>query len=64
MAQQRHWYTSIVVILKTSMRTMGAFRDHRLGRFIPFVLYLLLGSALLWVINTVAPLAPFVYSLF
>jgi hypothetical protein len=25
---------------------------------------LLLGSAVLWIINTIAPLAPFIYSLF
>ncbi|MCC6646296.1 MAG: hypothetical protein IT374_12080 [Polyangiaceae bacterium] len=61
---RRRWYSGLVVISKTSTRTLGALRDHRLGAFIPFVMYLLIGSALLWVINTVAPLAPFVYSLF
>jgi hypothetical protein len=60
----RRWYTGLVLISKTTRRTVGAFRDHRLGPFVPFVLYLLLGSVLLWVISTIAPLAPFVYSLF
>jgi hypothetical protein len=30
----------------------------------PFVGFLLLGAVILWLVNTVAPLAPFVYSLF
>jgi len=60
----RRWYTGIVLVSKTTRRTLGAFRDHGMGRFVPFVVYLLLGSLLLWVISAIAPVAPFVYSLF
>jgi hypothetical protein len=61
---RRSWYTGIVVIGKTTSRTVGALRSHGLGPMIPLLLYLLLGAALLWIVNTIAPLAPFVYSLF
>jgi hypothetical protein len=53
-----------VVIPRTALRTAGAFNNQGLGRFVPFVFVLLLGSAVLWLINTIAPLAPFIYSLF
>lgn len=61
---RRTWYTGLVMILRTAMRTFAAFRHHRLRAFTPFVLVLLLGSIVLWFINAIAPLAPFVYSLF
>lgn len=61
---RRRWYTGLHIIAKTSSRTLGALRAHRLGTMIPFVMYLMLGAVLLWLVNTVAPLAPFVYSLF
>ncbi|HZS38416.1 MAG TPA: hypothetical protein VFF06_16390 [Polyangia bacterium] len=61
---RRRWYTGLVLVSKTTSRTLRAFRDHGLGPFVPFVLYLLAGSLLLWVISAIAPVAPFVYSLF
>lgn len=64
MMPRRRWYTGGLIIGKTALRTFGTLRDHRLGVLIPIVGYLLLGSIVLWVINTIAPLAPFVYSLF
>ena len=64
MSSKRRWYSGIVMISRTSGRTLGALRDHKLGAFVPFAIWLLIGSAVLWVISTVAPLAPFVYSLF
>jgi hypothetical protein len=64
MMQRRAWYDGVVIIGKTSFRLMAALRSHRLGSMIPFVAYLLLGAVILWLVNTVAPLAPFVYSLF
>ncbi len=48
---------------KTAARTLGAFRDHRLGPFLPFVAFLILWAIILWLINSISPLAPFVYSL-
>lgn len=64
MTEGRAWYTGVVIIWKTSFRLMAALRAHRMGSMIPFVAYLLLGAVILWLVNTVAPLAPFVYSLF
>jgi hypothetical protein len=61
---KRRWYTGVALVPRTAWRTAAAFRSQGLGRFVPFVLVLLLGSAVLWVLNTIAPLAPFIYSLF
>lgn len=62
--RKRNWFTGIVVILKTARVTFSTLSNHRLGIFIPFVACLLLGAIVLWLVNTIAPLAPFVYSLF
>jgi hypothetical protein len=48
---------------KTAARTLGAFWNHRLGPFLPIVTFLLLWAIVLWLINSISPLAPFVYSL-
>lgn len=64
MRRARRWHTGLVLTSKTAMTTFATLRDHRLGSFVPFVGFLLLGAIVLWVINTIAPLAPFVYSLF
>jgi hypothetical protein len=60
----RKWYSGFVVVPRTALRTMGMFRRQGLGRFVPFIAVLLLGSAILWMLSSVAPLAPFIYSLF
>lgn len=62
--RSRRWYTGLVVISKTALTTFSTFNNHRLRAFVPFVGALLLGSIVLWLINAIAPLAPFVYSLF
>lgn len=64
MSSRRRWYAGIVIVPRTVLRTAATFRRQGLGRFVPFVLVLLFGAAVLWVINTIAPLAPFIYSLF
>lgn len=64
MSNKRRWYTGLVVVPLTAMRTVTTLRNQGLGRFAPFVMVLLFGSAILWVLNTIAPLAPFIYSLF
>ena len=64
MMRTRHWYTGLVVITKTAFTTFSTFSRHRMKAFVPFVGALLLGSIVLWLINAIAPLAPFVYSLF
>jgi hypothetical protein len=64
MSNSRKWYTGLVIVPLTAVRTAAAFRNQGLGRFVPFVLVLFVGSAVLWVLNTIAPLAPFIYSLF
>lgn len=52
------------VVPTTVLRTFQTFSHHRLGAFVPFVGLLLLLAGVLWVINAIAPVAPFVYSLF
>jgi hypothetical protein len=64
MPHKRSWYTGLVVIPRIALRTMRMFNLQGLGRFVPLILVLLVGSALLWIINGIAPLAPFIYSLF
>ena len=61
---KRRWYTSLVLTWKTVLSTSAMLRQHRLGALIPLFGILLLGTIVLWLINTIAPLAPFVYSLF
>lgn len=64
MTGSRRWYTSLVLTWKTVVTTLGVLRQHRLGALIPLFGVLLLGALVLWLINAIAPLAPFVYSLF
>lgn len=54
------WFLSLG---KTASRTLGAFRKHRLGPLLPVVAFLILWAVVLWLINSISPLAPFVYSL-
>lgn len=61
---KRAWYTSLVLLPRTAVRTMTMFQHHRMGAFVPFLVFLLIGSVVLWLVNAIAPLAPFVYSLF
>lgn len=56
--------TGLRMIPGTVARTLGAFAQQRLGAFVPFVAFLLLLAGVLWIISAIAPLAPFVYSLF
>ncbi len=63
-ANKRRWYAGLVVVPLTAMRTATTLSNQGLGRFVPFVFVLLFGAAVLWVLNTIAPLAPFIYSLF
>lgn len=60
----RRWYTGLALTWKTVATTLAMLRQHRLGALIPLFGVLLLGALVLWFINTIAPLAPFVYSLF
>lgn len=55
---------ALKAIPRTIARTFGALRAQGLSVFAPLLVLLLLLAALLWAINAVAPLAPFVYSLF
>ncbi|MEZ4411130.1 MAG: hypothetical protein R3A52_32310 [Polyangiales bacterium] len=63
MARPR-WLRALSAIPRTAARTFSTLRAHGLGALAPLVVVLLLLAALLWVINAIAPLAPFVYSLF
>lgn len=61
---ERRWDEGVRGIARTVWRTFSTLSDQRLGVFVPFVGLLMLLAAVLWVINAIAPLAPFVYSLF
>lgn len=60
----RQSFAGLRMIPRTVAQTFATFSHHRLGIFAPFVGLLLLLAGLLWLISTIAPLAPFVYSLF
>ena len=64
MADGHGLFTRTRLIAITIRRTIEMLLNQRLGQFVPFFMVLLLGAALLWAVNAVAPLAPFVYSLF
>lgn len=61
---RRRWYTDLVLLPKTVARTAGALRAQRLGVLVPLLLTLVTLALILTAINAIAPLAPFVYSLF
>ncbi|MCB9520938.1 MAG: hypothetical protein H6700_06855 [Myxococcales bacterium] len=60
----RRWYSGIVAITFSVRKTLGSLIAHRLGALAPVFGVLLLLAVVLWAVNTIAPLAPFVYSLF
>ncbi len=60
----RPWYSSALVVPRTAARTVATLRAHRLGGFVPVFGVLLLLAGVLALVNAIAPLAPFVYSLF
>ena len=60
----REWLAAMRIVPGTIRRTFVTFSHHRLGVFVPFVGVLFLLAGVLWFINAIAPLAPFVYSLF
>jgi hypothetical protein len=61
---RRPWYARFLILWKTIQRTRDTLRANRLSLLSPVFVLLLLLSLLLLAINTIAPLAPFVYSLF
>jgi hypothetical protein len=60
----RPWYSGFTVIVLTMLRTLTMLRHADLGAFVPFVAFLFMGAGVLWVVNSIAPLAPLIYSLF
>lgn len=60
----RRWLVAMSQVPGTIWRTFATFGHHRLGVFVPFVALLMMLAGVMWVINAIAPLAPFVYSLF
>jgi hypothetical protein len=64
MSSRRSWYTNLLMITRTALRTMTMFRNYGMGEFVPFMAFLFAGAVVLWLVNAIAPLAPFVYSLF
>lgn len=60
----RPWYSGLVVLPLTMLRTFSMLRNSDLGAFVPFVAVLFMGAGVLWLVNAIAPLAPLIYSLF
>ena len=60
----RPWYSGLVVVPLTMLRTFSMLRNSDLGAFVPFVAILFMGAGVLWLVNSIAPLAPLIYSLF
>jgi hypothetical protein len=57
-------YWRLSTMARTVLRTAEVLRAHRLGTFIPLLGLLMVLSAVMWVVSAIAPVAPFVYSLF
>jgi len=64
MLDKRRWYTGLLLLPLTALRTMATFRNYKMDQFLPFLAFLFAGAVVLWLVNTIAPLAPFIYSLF
>ncbi|MFN7953995.1 MAG: hypothetical protein U0610_19870 [bacterium] len=64
MSTSRHWYTGPVLIVRNIVRTAQVLEAQGLPRFVPFAAILFLLAGGIWVVNTISPLAPFIYSLF
>ena len=62
--KKRRWYSGPLSILRTLGSVLGAFSRNNLKEVIPFIAVLYAIAFLLYLINLVSPLAPFVYSLF
>ena len=62
--RRRERYGRIAVLPLTVLRTLAMLRKYDLGAFVPFVVLLLMGAGMLWIVNAIAPLAPLIYSLF
>ena len=60
---RRRWFTGPLMILRTCLRTTEALHSHRLLALGPLFFLLLLFAVVLYLINAIAPVAPFVYSL-
>jgi hypothetical protein len=60
---RRRWTTRFGLIWTTTSWTVDAFHDHELGSLTPLFFVLLMFAVVLYLINAVAPIAPFVYSL-
>lgn len=60
---RRKWYSGIGIVVRTSWKSLGAFKKHGLALFIPLVLFLFLIGILTYIASSFTPLAPFIYSL-
>lgn len=59
----RRWSTGLRLIWVACGRTVDAFHDHQIGSLTVVFFVLLLFAVVLYLINAVSPIAPFVYSL-
>ena len=59
----QRWMSSAALLLRTCQRTMAGFVNQKLAVMVPLFVALLLFSIVLIFLDSIAPLAPFVYSL-
>jgi hypothetical protein len=64
MSGQRRWFHGPLLLVRTALGAAGMLRHQRLSFLIPALGLLLALAVVIWAVNAVAPLAPFVYSLF
>lgn len=61
---KRSAFTGLSLTFKTMGSVLLALKENRLAMLIPVAVVLFAAAALLYFVNLVSPLAPFVYSLF
>jgi hypothetical protein len=61
---RRRWFHGPMLLWRTAVGTAEMLKRQRLGFLVPVLGLLLSLAAVMWLVNAVAPLAPFVYSLF
>ncbi|MBI3298189.1 MAG: hypothetical protein HYZ75_08500 [Elusimicrobia bacterium] len=63
-AKGRPWYAGFQLVGGAAFGVAKDLRSRRMGGLIPVMIALYMAGIVLYFINLVSPLAPFVYSLF
>ncbi len=60
----RPWYAGPLLVAGTAASVVRSLRSRKMGALVPIMISLYIAAIVLYLINLVSPLAPFVYSLF